>query len=42
MALLFCAVVIGYADAPLLWLTAAVMIAAALIYALFGRRWQTL
>jgi arginine:agmatine antiporter len=40
MALLFCAVVIGYAEASLLWLTAAVIVLSALIYALFGRRWQ--
>jgi len=39
-AMVFCAVVIGYADAPSLWLTLAVMILSAIIYWLFGRRWQ--
>lgn len=39
-ALLFCAVVIAYADAPLLWLTVAVIVVAAVIDWVFGRRWQ--
>jgi arginine:agmatine antiporter len=41
-AMAFCAVVIGYADAPSLWLTLAVMIFSAVIYWLFGRRWQVI
>jgi arginine:agmatine antiporter len=40
VAMLFCAVVIGYAEAVLLWLTLAVMVVSAVIYWIFGRRWQ--
>jgi arginine:agmatine antiporter len=39
-ALLFCAVVIVYADPPLLGLTVVVMVVAALIHRFFGRRRQ--
>jgi arginine:agmatine antiporter len=40
VAMLFCVVVIGYAEAALLWLTLAVMVVSAVIYWIFGRRWQ--
>jgi arginine:agmatine antiporter len=39
-AMLFCAIVIGYAEAPLLWLTLSVVVLAAIIYRLFGQRWR--
>ncbi|HWW20506.1 MAG TPA: amino acid permease [Steroidobacteraceae bacterium] len=39
-AMVFCAVVIGYADAPLLLWTLAVMLVSAIIHRIFGRRWQ--
>jgi arginine:agmatine antiporter len=39
-ALLFCVVVIAYAEFALLILTAAMIALSALIYWLFGRRWQ--
>jgi arginine:agmatine antiporter len=40
-ALLFCLVVIGYAEVSLLLLTAALIALSALVYGLFGRRLQT-
>lgn len=41
VAMVFCAVVIGYAERPLLWLTVAVMLMSAIIYWIFGRRWRS-